>query len=58
MRCLYRFAQSFGQGSLLVGRWGMSITVAVALFVLLYILTVSFIKVGQELKRDFPRLEE
>jgi hypothetical protein len=36
----------------------MNITVAVALFALLYILTVSFIKVGQELKRDFPRQEE
>ena len=35
----------------------MNITVAVALFALLYILSVSFIKVGQELKRDLPREE-
>ena len=35
----------------------MNITVAVAVFALLYILTVTFINVGQELKRDLPREE-
>jgi len=35
----------------------MVITVAIALAALLYVLTVTFIKVGQELKRDLPREE-
>ena len=35
----------------------MNIMVAVAVFALLYILTVTFINVGQELKRDLPREE-
>jgi hypothetical protein len=51
------FCSIIRTGKPLSGEWGMNMTVAVVLFALLCILTISFIKVGQELKRDLPRQE-